>query len=356
MQTAKQQITIEPQLVIVDLAPFSLSRHTLWPHPVAICIGGIAVLAAIVTGVYVGWEQAGRILYRFGHWFFGLICIVALVQITSRSSVGRVYPCVHPSDINKRPQGFDRSLGDLVAETASFRVASNASTRADPNRAWRYAKSALYSLLGLALVAVAVVCVVGGIQPNYGPWLGFVGVVMIVPILVVFAMARRALQPDAEWVLANDLRAPILFLRSVDDDRLKVQQHVRLLGIPDLHPLPFEKALSSAMSSFGPLVAVGEPGEHLPQPGAVLVHLGENHWQETVVSLIRSSRLILMMAGTTSWVVWEMQNIVREKKLQHLLLLLPPGTVGSSNEDRQRKWWNAVRAFRILPSTLSSRN
>jgi hypothetical protein len=57
--------------------------------------------------------------------------------------------------------------------------------------------------------------------------------------------------------------------------------------------------LKRVVSQFGPFVAIGKPGEALPPAGAARTYKSDNPWQVRVLELIRSSKLVLMLAGST---------------------------------------------------------
>jgi hypothetical protein len=59
----------------------------------------------------------------------------------------------------------------------------------------------------------------------------------------------------------------------------------------------------------------------------------DEEWQSAVIDWISRARLIVMIAGRTPWVQWELRQIVRAGPLGKLLLLLPPGPA----EDRRHR-------------------
>ena len=84
--------------------------------------------------------------------------------------------------------------------------------------------------------------------------------------------ARKHKTVAAQQLIARDTRPPVLYLRSFGDDstagRVVGGGHLLFSG----WTLGFsteEEQLSSAFSAIGPFIAIGKPGEKLPELGAV---------------------------------------------------------------------------------------
>ncbi len=61
-----------------------------------------------------------------------------------------------------------------------------------------------------------------------------------------------------------------------------------------------------AVAPIGDLIAIGEPGEELPKPGAARVYISHDGWQDRVEAEIRKARLVVVRAGKTPGVFWEL--------------------------------------------------
>jgi len=86
---------------------------------------------------------------------------------------------------------------------------------------------------------------------------------------------------------------------------------------------------------FGPFVAIGEPGERLPDLGAARAYFSDHEWQAAVLDWIGRARTIVIIVGKTRWVTWELQRVIASGKLDHLVLLPPPDTPAGSAARRQ---------------------
>jgi hypothetical protein len=83
-----------------------------------------------------------------------------------------------------------------------------------------------------------------------------------------------------------------------------------------------EEELAHAFAEVGPLVAVGAPGEELPELGAARVHLAHDAWRTGVEELLARSRFVIVRAGATPGLVWEMVTAARTVAPERLLVLV----------------------------------
>lgn len=131
--------------------------------------------------------------------------------------------------------------------------------------------------------------------------------------------ARRYFQIDAETLISLDTRRPVLFLRSFGDER-KSKFYTGSQGLLDFS---LEVRLKNHLYKYGPFIAIGSPKEGVPQPGAARAFLADDKWQSSVVTWIRDSQLIVMYAGVTKGVSWELRQILNYNKQINLILIIP---------------------------------
>lgn len=131
--------------------------------------------------------------------------------------------------------------------------------------------------------------------------------------------ARCYFQVDADSLLAVDKRPPILFLRSFSDDEKHRHPH------PDRALLDYslETRFANHFNKFGPFIAIGSPKEALPQPGAARAILPDDQWQPRVLDWMKEAQVIIMYAGTTEWVSWELRKIAECGRSTDLILMFP---------------------------------
>ena len=131
--------------------------------------------------------------------------------------------------------------------------------------------------------------------------------------------ARRYFQIDADVLLKLDPRPPVLFLRSFDDDeKLSFSRADKALL-----DFSLETRLTNHFHRHGPFIAIGSPKEKVPQVGAARVLLPDDQWQERVLGWMRGAALVVMYAGRTPWVNWELARVIENPGATRLLLLVP---------------------------------
>ncbi|SDW92777.1 hypothetical protein SAMN05216215_1006102 [Saccharopolyspora shandongensis] len=155
--------------------------------------------------------------------------------------------------------------------------------------------------------------------------LGIQGLLLLGGLLVLWAgfLTLRYSRPraarGATQALLADGRRPVLYLRSFADDDIAAQ-------VDDAVPLnihSWEEQLVSALTAFGPVIAVGKPGEPLPRLGAARCYLPRDDWQTEVRRLMDLSQLIVLRLGTGEGLWWEVEQARATQPARKLLLLMP---------------------------------
>ena len=124
---------------------------------------------------------------------------------------------------------------------------------------------------------------------------------------------RRELRPMAAETIQSIDRPPVLYLRSFEDD----QRGARIKG-----SLTEEEHLAKVLSQFGPFVAIGRPGEALPEAGAARVYVDDVNWQSAVQELLGKANMVIVRTGRTMGLDWEIERAVRLLRPQQLVLLV----------------------------------
>lgn len=148
----------------------------------------------------------------------------------------------------------------------------------------------------------------------------------LAPMTLMRRLAMRALRGKE----ANDERPPILLLRSFTDDHIKVRarsnQRRALIDRMSLRRWErFEEVLAAALSTRGPVLAVGQVGERLPPAlGAVRRQFSEEEWEDRVGELMGEAQLICVTLGRTQSLAWEIDRIAQRGFLAKTVFVLPP--------------------------------
>jgi hypothetical protein len=84
-----------------------------------------------------------------------------------------------------------------------------------------------------------------------------------------------------------------------------------------------EERISALFSEFGPLLAVGSPGEQVPGgAGASRMYLPLDDWKGTVGRLIENAALIVLGTGPGPGTLWEYAEVLRRSHPTRLVLLV----------------------------------
>ncbi len=170
-------------------------------------------------------------------------------------------------------------------------------------------------------------------------------------VLYIVLRARADFRVKAENLLSLDRRPATLFLRSFSDDEKSKITRVLFIGRPGLESLDFslEGRLAEHFSTSGPFIAVGSPNGETPHVGAARAYFSEQAWQSRVCEWMDSSRLIVVLAGITNWVAWEIDQAVRRGHADKLIVAFP--------EKRHLKPWRLAwrPPFMVRANTAAAR-
>jgi hypothetical protein len=177
-----------------------------------------------------------------------------------------------------------------------------------------------YTLFGCGFVAVGTAQQSGYKQPLAAQILMLpVGLAAVGAGFLILKYARPRSTRGAARALRADGRQPVLYLRSFADDHTAAQ-------IDDGTPLNIhsrEEQLAAALGAFGPVIAVGRPGEPLPLLGAARFYLPLDDWKPTILRLMELSQLIVLRVGLGAGLRWEIEQVIATQPARKLLLLTP---------------------------------
>ncbi len=149
-----------------------------------------------------------------------------------------------------------------------------------------------------------------------GVVLGIVLFVIVVLVLILLhwmkgrgeLLVQSLKAPSGDDVIAQDGRPAIIYLRSFADDTSFQPVH--------------EQELVAALSLFGPVIAIGRPGEALQTLGAARVYLGDD-WQLQIYQWIQKCAMVVIRIGISPGLRWEIDTVTTCLKAERLLLQLP---------------------------------
>jgi hypothetical protein len=199
----------------------------------------------------------------------------------------------------------------------------------------------LLLLLGVFFILISVGAFAAGWSGNYGA-AGLPGMLLMIIFLsgigvVTLLLGKWCLKTGRrlfaisriDWVrsIIQSRTVPfVLYLRSFKDDPLAgvIVEPYNMPGVPDVtHVTTEEEILASVVRKFGMPIAVGIPGEGLPQLGFNRIYLSDEEWQKEVRDLMGRAQLVIMRAGNTRGFLSEFEWAVGRLSPERLILLLP---------------------------------
>lgn len=83
-----------------------------------------------------------------------------------------------------------------------------------------------------------------------------------------------------------------------------------------------EEQLKDVMRPIGELLAIGRPGERLPEPGAARIYVPDEVWKEEVSRQMQAARLVVIRANVGVNLLWELKQAVETLSPQKVLILV----------------------------------
>jgi hypothetical protein len=160
-------------------------------------------------------------------------------------------------------------------------------------------------------------------------WVDATGPVAFALVALGVVLVRTGWKYDvrgARDVLASDTRPPVIYLRSFRDDvRSPIGGGfgIWLKVVTWFLPVSFEQELAAIMNRLGPFVAVGKPGERLPELGANRFYFRDDEWQTRVAELVQQARLTVILYGGTSNLWWEIDHVLGSVSPDRVVLVIP---------------------------------
>lgn len=212
--------------------------------------------------------------------------------------------------------------GALAAVTGARRLSlAHASTRTGFLVMWAGADVLVLGLLSGDLVQ--------GHSDVIVEWADAAPVIAYGLVALGVALIRTGWKYDvlgATDAVAADTRPPVVYLRSFQDD---VRTPVGgLLGASLkmaswFFPISFEQELAAIMNRVGPFVAVGRPGERLPELGANRFYFADDEWRARVSELVAGARLTVILCGPTPNLWWEIDHVFASAPPRRVVVIIP---------------------------------
>jgi len=164
-------------------------------------------------------------------------------------------------------------------------------------------------------------------------WDAWFGAAIAALMALAWRLWRRSRQYGAlgaDEAMARDPRPPVLYLRSFADDgeaqatAQTWRERARNLVATPVTP---EQEMADLLDAVGPVVAIGKPGETLPELGAARLYVSDDRWQAKVQELMGKARLVVIRLGASPGLLWEIERSLADLPRQRLVLALLGGSV-----------------------------
>jgi hypothetical protein len=157
---------------------------------------------------------------------------------------------------------------------------------------------------------------------------------LLMVLLAVLAWRRgtRLASLSASQLRLRDRRRPVLYFRSFLDEKLNVDPGV--FDAFQIFPRTLEMVLADVAWHCGPVVCIGKPGEPLPPLGFARESVSSEEWRLTASRWIDEARIVLVVAGPTAGLAWEMNTLAASRGLERVVVVIPP----VHRDDLQNRW------------------
>ncbi len=87
------------------------------------------------------------------------------------------------------------------------------------------------------------------------------------------------------------------------------------------HPRGGLEELTWLLERVGPMVAIGKPGERLPELGAARLYVDDESWKDTITALMRRAALVVIRAGNTTSLWWEVEQAMSLARPERVVIV-----------------------------------
>jgi hypothetical protein len=144
------------------------------------------------------------------------------------------------------------------------------------------------------------------------------GALMLLVGTFLFWRSRQYAAKEVAKRVISDSKPDVLYLRSFGTDPSFAAMATGFMS----GWLTEEEQLGEVLQPFGDLVAIGKPGETLPTPGAARLYASDAEWKKIVTDQMQTARLIVIRAGTSGGLLWELKEMVQVVNPKKLLILI----------------------------------
>lgn len=252
-------------------------------------------------------------------------------------------------------------------------------------RAWRASADTLFVYFA-GTYALALLVQIGDLLHGLGTtgalqlpergerWYFLASTLAVVPAAVVYYLMLRPLHfmsarrlrmafggTNALYATVRSRYPPILYLRSFPfDERASATGKLmgwieRNFGFGLIEDDTAEMKVVRALRRFGPVLAIGRPGELRVPPGALRFYVRDDIWQSKIEEIAPACQLVVLATGDSAGLQWELEHVARVLDPRRVLIW-PHVNVGQLSAEQRREEWQRLdaRIRDVLPQRLPS--
>src|SRR5262249_25774078 len=136
---------------------------------------------------------------------------------------------------------------------------------------------------------------------------------------------------------------------SFSDDELKLRENRNLaLSWTAAANETFEERIARVLQTYGPVIAIGRPGEALAPLGAARMYVSHEEWKRRVDELLAGCKLVAMIVSQIKGedgLAWEVRRLLQVHPPEKVLLIFPPLAKQLVDEEKalEARWEQYVR-------------
>ena len=100
------------------------------------------------------------------------------------------------------------------------------------------------------------------------------------------------------------------------------------------------------------MLAIANPSEALPEMGAKRVLAGDDEWQDRVMSLTSRAGTVIVHAGASDGLAWEIEHVVERRAPERVIVVLPRDASRGQRSREERYASFAARFAKVFPRAL----
>ena len=143
--------------------------------------------------------------------------------------------------------------------------------------------------------------------------------------ILLFRSGWKHDAPTAADARAKDPRPPVVYFRSFDVDSQIIVAPGRGRSLARFFwytvSVSPEQEMGFILGQVGPVVAIGKPGERLPELGAARIYVADDEWREVVTTWMSEAALVVFRAGETEGLWWEVEQALARCSRRRILIV-----------------------------------